>query len=443
MLSVGKYRNLSPTVENYPRGIRQLVKRVTGLNRRRITRVTDQLTSLGSRDSVAAINSNKLLHQYAGGSLIDISPIRLQFAGWPRSRRAVSKEIRALVDQVAAFSVDLLEQSAEEQVPAGMVDYISGIVGSHLDQAYKDLSGADRSWTAGLKSLLTGSSGSYWVRLFSMMAGDSGVPVTRFTQGGDRGLMKDTRWIRHEFHCADNYIVHSAHESSSVAAQIKELSPPATYKLPRIVGLGSAFHSDLIAASAGSPSLPPGRSKRVTLVTASFMNEMRAQPGIKVHDTVYADWLFRLGRQINDLGHPLNVKRHPKGQLANKPIFGSLAEHEWLGYGIAQTARYTDVYIVDFVSSAFMEALATLKPVVLVLSPVEYLNAEAKIDVSQACAVIQASFDEFNRLCIDTAVLESAIEQECNGDARRQFLQKYLLEQSPEAEEIIRDIQNS
>lgn len=97
---------------------------------------------------------------------------------------------------------------------------------------------------------------------------------------------------------------------------------------------------------------------------------------------------------------------------------------------MADVEQNTDAYVFDFQGSAFMEALCTLKPVVLIDIPIRAMRAGARSEIMKSVTIVPASFDEQNRVVIDPEELHQAIKKPVDIEARKQLIQDFLLKPS-------------
>ena len=104
----------------------------------------------------------------------------------------------------------------------------------------------------------------------------------------------------------------------------------------------------------------------------------RVSPKTVLHDGVYMEWQRRLLEMTNKFGFIVTAKRHPKGVMPQMQIFSTVANRELLNATMADVEQNTDAYVFDFQGSAFMEALCTLKPVVLIDIPIRAMRAGAR-----------------------------------------------------------------
>ena len=95
-----------------------------------------------------------------------------------------------------------------------------------------------------------------------------------------------------------------------------------------------------------------------------------------------------------------------------------------------------DAFVFDFAASAFMEALCTNKPVVLIETPIRRLLKAGRKEVQEICTIVQADFDENNRIVADFDEVIAGLSKPVDPTARQLFLENYLLAPSPNLNEF-------
>jgi len=157
---------------------------------------------------------------------------------------------------------------------------------------------------------------------------------------------------------------------------------------------------------------------------------IRVVPQMKLHDVVYLEWHRRLLASIKQMGYEVISKRHPKASLAGQRIFGRIPDEELISTPMQAIEQRTDAYVIDFGASAFMEALCTLKPVILIDMGIRMLKPEARAAISKSAVIITSRFDDRNRVVIDEEELKMGLEKLVDIPARDRLIQDYLLRTS-------------
>jgi hypothetical protein len=277
-------------------------------------------------------------------------------------------------------------------------------------------------------TLVTGTGSGYPARLMAYQSLLEGHRVIRTAHGGDPPMFDDVLWPSIEFPFATKYIVNGAVGAESLTESIKRRSESVLHNYTgSVVGVGSELHSRIREVASESPT---GNVKTVSVITASLTGMIRVVPRMKLHDVVYLEWHRRLLSSIKQLGYEVISKRHPKASLAGQRIFSDIADEELISTPMKAIEQRTDAYVIDFGASAFMEALCTLKPVILIDMGIRKLKPEARAAISESAVIISSSFDDRNRVVIDENELRMGLEKPVDIPARDRLIQDYLLRPS-------------
>ena len=128
----------------------------------------------------------------------------------------------------------------------------------------------------------------------------------------------------------------------------------------------------------------------------------------KPPDPLIADTMSHVIGILVRSGFDVSVKPHPKGLP-----FG---EHFHLGVQTIDGAFDpiqidADCYVFDFAGSAFFDALASEKGVLLIDTSARQWDDNGLDDLKARCEVIKAQPDEFNRMRVDESELIGAVER--------------------------------
>ena len=129
---------------------------------------------------------------------------------------------------------------------------------------------------------------------------------------------------------------------------------------------------------------------------------------------------------IKAAGFRTIVKRHPKGIGSNIPIFEDVASKELKQTKMADTFNQADAYVIDQLGTGFMEAMCTLKPVILIEIPNRQLTKQARTQLNKSIVIIRATYDENNRVTIERDRLIEGLGEPINLEARHKFISDYL-----------------
>ena len=139
---------------------------------------------------------------------------------------------------------------------------------------------------------------------------------------------------------------------------------------------------------------------------------------------------------IGNIRFPYALYRHPKGGGPSIPIFDDIAAVELRQTGMAETFSQADAYVFDIAGSAFVEALCTLKPVVLIDIPNRRLIEKARNQLEKSVVIVRATFDDNNLVAVDHSQISEGLQQPVDLDARRQFISDYLTSHDSQSAEL-------
>jgi hypothetical protein len=407
---------------------------IRGRLRTRLSRFKRARTSANSlRQSnfnCFAIGTNALGVQIAP---VGTQPLRLTNDDLQRNRTRsanVPDRIRETAAQISDAVIRAISHQTESPTTE-FTEHVNFITNYYLRKGWIDAGDTPNFTPKKAEStLVTGTGSGYSARLLASQFMSEGHRVVRTTHGGDAPLFDDVLWPSIDLPFASTYVAHGKTGTESLATTISQRSES---QIPNyaatVVGAGSDLHAR-IREAAKTPTGQP--VKNVSVITASFTGMHRVTPHMKLHDVVYMEWHRRLLQDIRNLGFRVISKRHPKGLIPEQAIFSNVVDEELLKTPMAAIEQQTDAYVIDFLSSALMEAICTLKPVVLIDIPVRMMRPEARTLLSKSVEVIPATFDDRNRVVIDEESLRTSLEKPVNLDAREQLIQEYLL--SPSAD---------
>ena len=180
----------------------------------------------------------------------------------------------------------------------------------------------------------------------------------------------------------DFYVVHGQTEATQVTDAVRRNTSSLTSRNLQVIGAGSRFHAQLRIQNTATES--SGRVQNVMVVTASMKNEVRPAFVSTGEEIPYLEWHLRLLKSLRDANYNIISKRHPKGFLSNIKLFDGIANEELIDGSFTDLMEIADAFVFDFAASAFMEALCTNKPVVLIETPYRTLLPAGRGEVASA-----------------------------------------------------------
>lgn len=289
--------------------------------------------------------------------------------------------------------------------------------------------------------LLTGTAGGFESRLMSHVFQRNGLMVIRFSHGGERGLIDDPRWHYTEIMFTDFYMVHGRTEASQVQDAVNRKTSSLTSENLQVVGAGSRFHSQL--RSRHDTPVSSGQIRNVMVVPTSLKSEVRPAFVSTGEEITYFEWHLRLLKSLRAADFNVISKRHPKGFLASTTLFDGYAHEEITRGMFTEQMDRADAFVFDFAGSAFMEALCTNKPVVLVEFPHRTMSAAGRKELGSVCTLVSAEYDESNRIVADFSEVVRGLGRPVDRQQRKNFLDNYLLEPSDNLSEFTKLIDRS
>lgn len=421
--------------QNIPSEIlrRPLSNGFRGALRNRLTSVKRNITN---KISLRSSNNNVYMFQpnHLSNEIVSIgAPLLRLLARDVDRRRGEMHAGIARIDELATHIAGRLSEilsSRDSQPPPAFVNHIRTIASHYLRIGWHDAGAAPLLRFPALnRTLVTGTGGGYLARLISYQSMAEGHRVIRTTHGGESPLFElGVLWPSTEFPFTTHYVANGAVGAKSLKTTIDDRSESIAENYPRsVIGAGSALHSRIRDVASESPV---GPVKTVSVITASLTRMFRVVPAMKLHDVVYIEWHRRLLGSIKRMGYEVLSKRHPKAFLADQRIFSDIADEELIQTPMRAIEKRTDAYVIDFLASAFMEAICTLKPVIFIDMGIRKMKPEARSAISESVVIISSSFDDRNRVIIDEDELRLGLEKPVDIAARDRLIQDYLLRPS-------------
>jgi hypothetical protein len=363
-------------------------------------------------------------------------PLRRTHDDVLRSRRNPKspERISELAQHISNKFVEEIESVAGRS-SQNFATYINWLVEKYLEAGWQDTNAPDTiAKHISNSKLFTGTGGSLAARLTSFQFLRAGHQVIRTTHGGDTPMFADVLVPTTEFPFATTFVAYGESGASALNTTIKSRSESTTpHYTNNFVASGSKSHAAIYESSRNATIRP---IKNVTVIAGSFSGMFPVMPHMKFHDLVYLEWHRRLLASLGQHGYSVTSKRHPKGSLTDRRLFDTITNSELIETPMSAIQESTDAYVIDFPASAFMEALCTLKPVILIDTGVRRMTPSARADLLESVEFIEATFDDRNRIIIDESKLRDAIETPVDIDSREKLINDYLLRPSDDFESI-------
>jgi hypothetical protein len=374
------------------------------------------LPKQGRRD---VLSRNVLLNETIApdsGSQVDISP---NYRQWPSGGETIAA-VRGVETAVAeAFGRASRHVTEEDQSLAAAVHALAApVITGHLARAWADLqqirSVVGQSCAG---ELLVGGTPKHIGRLFGWHYQQLGRKVTRFAHGGERAFYDDYPWGLAELPFCDTYVCHSPAEARHIERRRAEARMAwAGQTGLEFTSLGSMKHRRIHARCQGGRT--GVRTGTLMHVAGGYLGETFGDfPSRKPPDPVYFQWQVDLLSSLRAHGFRVVTKIHPKGLFSEAALLRPYSD-EIVGGFFDPEAYDVDCYVFDFAGTAFFDALASNKGIVLADMGVRPIDPISFPDLGQRCEIVRARMGAGNRFEIDADALAEAVER---ASAARQW----------------------
>ncbi len=262
-------------------------------------------------------------------------------------------------------------------------------------------------------SVLVGAAPKVLGRTLARLYRAHGAQVVRCAHGGERAFYDDDHWGLSEFPFCDTYMTHGRGEAEAIARRYAEGRMIGVHpNAPTCTALGSSRHASIYRQAHENQANRKSRNgrPRVMLAASSFLGEGASHvPAIKPADIHLADLQISLMRSLRELGCDVLFKPHPKTMIQAPELFaGSFDE---LVTGPFDPAHHdVDAYVFDYAGSAFFDALASARGVILVDTGVRPFDLTTFDDLSARCTIVATEIDDAHRFRVESDALRDAVE---------------------------------
>ncbi|WP_348657789.1 hypothetical protein [uncultured Thalassospira sp.] len=360
-------------------------------------------------------NEAALFSEFSSGKAEKVQLLRPE--RWPLPGKVVrSPRIDDLVQQViSAFHRVLIQRHFSSQRVERAAQILKEQVLTQFSLAMSELGWLERGYLAGLfGKALVGGTPKRIGRLLAYRYLRSGKKVIRFSHGGDRVFFDDPLWQETELPFVSEYYVHGYKAAELLNARYKRKPRTFASHIPQFKSLGSREHFAWYDKDR-STKRECSKRLRVVFVPGSFLGEESfASLDFKLPDVLAADLQRKITVSLLGAGFETWIKPHPKG------LFSLAGQTEIDGAKVLKgafdpTKIEADCFVFEFAGSAFFDALASGKGVVLVDTKHRTWDEAAKIELKKRCKIVPTSFDDYNRLQVSDSMLKQAIESASHG----------------------------
>lgn len=349
---------------------------------------------------------------------------------WP-SLGPIPRAMRNIADALTDIFQDLLERHVD--LAPGLAEKVRHAADlfaqAWLNRSWHNARHLQRwhfPWRIG--DVAVGTSPKMLGRLLGHLYQSHGKTVIRCAHGGERPFFDDDHWGLSEFPFCDRYLGHSHGEADAIARRHREGRLIRVHDQPPVcVGLGSQRHQNIYTMMHDRAGLPARQAKKVMFVASSFLGEFSSHiPAIKPADVLIADLEIQVMSELRKAGFEILFKPHPKAVIGSGSIYQGCFD-ALVSRPFDPLRDDVDVYVFDYAGSAFFDALASRRGVVLIDTKLRPFDPTTIDDLLARIEIVPASADEQLRLRVNPVALAAATKragerQECpDWFARRYF----------------------
>ncbi|MGE3627654.1 MAG: hypothetical protein AB7G34_14910 [Hyphomicrobiales bacterium] len=373
-------------------------------------------------------NPSPLLDEYLEGNTLPVVPLRPE--RWPVRNAPLPRHMKDFVTSIAEAVERCLNRAgccAELSRRSARITNIHA--NEHLTQAYSRIESLRSSFLGRhVGSTLVGGTPKDVGRALNWHYARAGRNIWRFSHGGDRAFFSDPVWPMTELPWVTRYYVHGKSEASNLRGRF---SDHEVARGVEFVSLGSRRHQkwwrEGEARRKAHAKSAAGKTRKIILFSGAFLGESLMGPlDFRQPDPLALDAQFHAARILLKQGFELHVKPHPDGLKLARSLYAPLGVPIIEGRFDAR-AMDADCYVFEFAGSAFFDALACERGIVLLDTGARRWDPAGKKDLALRCEIVTAKLDERNRTRADEAELLEAVNRACDSrGCPEEFAQGYF-----------------
>jgi hypothetical protein len=328
---------------------------------------------------------------------------------------------KELTETAVGLSHDFLrlaESRIAEKALAKKLQQLScRLITFHLSKAYSDLLVLEKHLLARpMGSILLSGTPKHLGRLAGWLYRRDGQTTIRCAHGGERAFFVDFEWGLAEFPDCDIYYTHGTGEREALERRISSSVIPTADQGGSICfrSLGSPHHQNIY--NSITEQRQAAKTGEILYVAGGYLGEAFGDfTNRKPPDTLYLDWQIDLLQKLKQLGYKVTLKSHPGGIVPNEKLLSFYTDKFVKGIFDPTTSK-ADCFLFDFAGTAFVDALASGRPMVLADMGVRPFDTTTFEDLSSRCPVTLARVTEDGKFRVDAENLGNAIVQSIETD---------------------------
>ena len=355
------------------------------------------------------ISKNELIQTYIGNdnSFLYLPPIYLlQIPNKNSIKKNKSTKIlaKSILDRLVVYD-NIFDQI--------ILDNIENIINVYLNRFEIDIKKIDtlKSSFVSCDVIVTGTGDQYFNQLISYYSKINNIKNYRFDHGGEKSFFIDKKFLNSEIQFIDSYFTYSPKLQKNYQDIFKNNNIRFNGKFRTVKSLSLEKISRL------KSNIKTSGSRKIIYVQQSFIGNSR-NVDIKLNDNLLYYWQFHLFKNLKCRGHKIYIKKHPKGDDIIKPLINMT--FKIYDKKFSDLLSEDDIFIFDFVGTAFIEALIAKKKVILIDNQIRKVNPELFGEIRKCACVIKGFWKnnlptvDFDNLCYEIDKFKNSKEDNDN-----------------------------
>ena len=253
------------------------------------------------------------------------------------------------------------------------------------------------------ESIITGTGDQYFNQLISFFSKINNINNYRFDHGGEKSFFIDREFLSSEFQNINSYFTYSKKISKNLLTTIKDNDIEYHGKFEII----KSKNLEKISKIKKEKILED--SNKLIYVSQSFVGNSRNLE-IRLNDPLLYFWKFNLLSNLKNRGYKVVYKKHPKGVFNSKKL--SDLSYETSYQNLSELLSKDNIFIFDYVGTAFIETLVANKKVILI-SPTIREKSDQYKDLMKYVSLITCNWKnnlpiiDFDSLCNEIEKLKN------------------------------------
>ena len=333
------------------------------------------------------------------------------------SNRSESKISKILSQKMAFLIVEMIERKYFN-LEDDHKHSINFIIENHLKEADNDLNNYN-GLLKNSKNIILGSSSGHYNRLISTVAKNHSIKVWKFDHGGEKCFFDDNFYWSKSFYNRDVFVTYGKKWKDYVEIKAQDLK-----KKIKVKAIGSSYHKKIFNIHFGKKV---NINKKILYIPGSFVSEQRDFLYDKIVDPLHFDWQKYLIETLQNFDYEVIYKMHPKGIKLENNNLSNIAAYR-TSVNMNESLTYSDVVILDYAGSSFVEALCAGKDVIFIDMKQRQFNKKNFEDLNSVVKIISANQKEGKFYVEKKELLNALTTPQKNIDKQKKLVKEYWLE---------------